>query len=276
MGIPYWLLREEDRYSLCVEGAYAEAARAELEKFEGERTLRPARDRKYESRSPVPLASLFAFAWILIGSFALQQRLPAWRIDRGVGSSTEILHGEIWRTVTALTLHADGAHLAANLAIGALFAVFLFPLLGTGVTWCLTLCAGALGNWLNAFGHRGETHQTIGASTAVFGALGVLVGCQLIERLSTGRHRRLWEVIVPLGGGAALLAVLGVGQDERIDFMAHFLGLISGVGLGVAAAILRLKERLSSRTQVILALLVPGVVLLAWLCALFSRTPPAS
>ena len=32
-----------------------------------------------------------------------------------------MLGGEVWRTVTALTLHADMAHLAGNMAFGAAF-----------------------------------------------------------------------------------------------------------------------------------------------------------
>jgi rhomboid protease GluP len=38
---------------------------------------------------------------------------------RGASDAERVLHGEVYRTVTALTLHADAAHLVSNLGIGA-------------------------------------------------------------------------------------------------------------------------------------------------------------
>src|SRR5205809_421801 len=92
--------------------------------------------------------------------------LPYWikreRGERGSAEESAILHGQWWRTVTALTLHADASHLAANLATGLLFAAFVIPRLGAGFTWLAILLSGALGNALNAWGYRGESHDSIG------------------------------------------------------------------------------------------------------------------
>lgn len=262
MGIPYWLLAEEGRLVLYVEARHAAAARAELERYEGERSLRRRPVRTYEPAVKIPLTSLFVFAWLLIGCFVVQQRLPRELLDRGVAVSDAIARGELWRCVTALTLHGDAAHIGANLAAGALFAAFLFPRLGVGLTWSAMVIAGAAGNWLNAISHRTEVHRSIGASTAVFGALGLLVACQLVAQFSAGRRPRLWEVVVPLGAGLALLAVLGVG-DERVDFLAHFWGLLAGFAAGLALARVRIVTSMQPSLAAA-AVLLPAV---AWFVA---------
>src|SRR5438132_399884 len=79
-------------------------------------------------------------------------------------------------------------------------------LLGPGLGTWLVLLAGAGGNALNAWVHVAH-HTSIGASTAVFGALGILGGLQF-GRLR-GR-RRAW---LALAATLALLAL--VGSDER-------------------------------------------------------------
>ena len=180
------------------------------------------------------------------GCFFVQQLRAgeAW-LERGSAEGNAILHGAWWRTITALTLHADVSHLVANLATGLLFAAFVISRLGAGSAWLAILLSGAIGNTLNAWGYRGEYHASIGASTACFGALGILVGAELISRWSEPRQRSAWQLILPLGAGLALLAYLGVGDEGKsIDYMAHGWGFAVGVAEGAALVALRAKERL--------------------------------
>src|SRR5207244_553503 len=69
--------------------------------------------------------------------------------------------------------HADVGHLLANLIAGSILAVFLAQILGGGVTWLSVLASGAIGNAVNAL-FQPPSHTAIGASTAVFGAIGIL------------------------------------------------------------------------------------------------------
>ena len=133
---------------------------------------------------------------------------------------------ELWRTVTALTLHLDFGHIAGNLAYGIIFVWLLSKETGPGIAWASTVLAGAAGNWLNAL-WQAPGHVSIGASTAVFGAIGVMAAL---------RHRwrppefslRYWA---PLGGGFMLMAWLGFG-DGNTDIGAHVFGFLAGLAGG--------------------------------------------
>ena len=109
----------------------------------------------------------------------------------------------------------------------------------------------------------------IGASTACFGALGILVGVELVARLKERHRRNRWQLVLPLGAGLALLAYLGVGEEgKNIDYMAHCWGFIAGGGIGLAAAALRLKERTSPAIQRAASALALAIVAVAWLLAI--------
>jgi len=147
----------------------------------------------------------------------------------GSASAELIVRGQAWRAVTALTLHAHPAHLLANAVACAVFVTAVGRALGPGLGCWLVLAAGAGGNVLNAFLH-GAHHSAVGASTAVFGAIGVLGGLQF------GRKRRRRGAWLPVAGSLALLAMLG--SDREADIVAHLFGLLVGGVLGVAAALL--------------------------------------
>ena len=264
MGMGCWILRDGDDFVLCVETRHFADVSRELEKFELENPRRMWRPEIASQQKKAPSISLFIFAWMMSLFFLAQQNAPESWTEKGAASSDAILrHGEWWRTVTALTLHADIAHLAANLAAGLLFAAFLLPILGTGLTWISILVGGALGNYLNAWCYRSEPHFSIGASTAVFSALGILVACQTLFLLGEGRRVRLWEIILPAGAGLALLAWLGRG-DAQTDYMAHFWGFAAGCATGGAVIGLGLRERMSPFLQKALAGLALALPVAAW------------
>jgi len=146
----------------------------------------------------------------------------------GAMDAQRVLEGEPWRLVTALTLHADGLHLAGNLVLGGLLLVHLNRQLGVGLGTALVVAAGTLGNLTNAL-VRNPPHVSLGASTAVFAALGALVA-----RAAWGTGRRDWRRwVLPLGAGGGVLALTGVG-GERTDYLAHLFGF----GWGLVAGIL--------------------------------------
>ncbi len=172
--------------------------------------------------------------------------------ERGSADAAAILRGEWWRSVTALTLHADAGHVAGNAVLGGLLLALLARSVGPGVASALMLISGAAGTFAAA-GLVRHDFVSIGASTAVFGALGALAA---LPRKS----RRVW---MPVIGGLALLAFLGT--SKRADVAGHLCGFISGVLAGAAVSLLPpLRNR---ATQACLAVLSGCVPLVAWLAA---------
>lgn len=193
---------------------------------------------------------------------------PAGRSDsafgeRGSAEASRIVAGETWRAVTALTLHADFAHVLGNATAGALFLAAVFRAFGFGVGGALALAAGALGNVANAL-VQAPSHATIGASTAVFGALGLLVGNALVLRRASLRGRPVW---LPIGAALALLAMLGT-EGERVDLWAHGLGLVAGVALGGIASSLPARWLGSRPLQMIAGASALAALAIAWAIAL--------
>ena len=137
--------------------------------------------------------------------------------------------GELWRVVTALTLHADFGHLITNLGFGMLFGYLASQLLGPGIAWASILAAGAFGDFFDAL-LMPPTHRAIGASTAVFATLGLLAAYSWRRR--SGRSVRWPYRWAPLIAAVALLALIGAG-GEHTDVLAHLTGFFAGTAFGV-------------------------------------------
>ncbi|MCW8891865.1 MAG: rhomboid family intramembrane serine protease [Deltaproteobacteria bacterium] len=175
----------------------------------------------------------------------------------------KILAGEWWRLVTALTLHSGPLHLAGNVVAGGIFIVRLCWILGSGPAWLLVLASGILGNLLNIL-VQSPDHRSIGASTAVFGAVGLLATINML-RYRQSLWRR-WPL--PIAAAFGLLALLGTG-GENTDIGAHLFGFLSGIGLGLMLHYLPYKvDQLSPLLNRSLASLSALLVLVTWWFAL--------
>ncbi|MBE0616317.1 MAG: rhomboid family intramembrane serine protease [Proteobacteria bacterium] len=106
--------------------------------------------------------------------------------------------------------------------------------------------------------------MSLGASTAVFGALGALVG-----RSAWGTARRDWRRwVVPLGAGGGLIALTGVG-GERTDYLAHLFGFGWGVVAGTLTRWPRPLQRVPGwKTSWAFGLAALAVVVGAWTLAI--------
>jgi rhomboid protease GluP len=148
----------------------------------------------------------------------------------GASDAERVLHGEWWRAVTALTLHADGAHVLSNVAIGTLVVGAVMREEGVGWGAALVAASGTLGNLMNAWAHQ-TLHSSVGFSTAVFGAIGLLGGLTYVRsRRHIRAQRTAWTA---LAGALALFALLGVSDKKQVDVLAHLFGAFAGVGLGL-------------------------------------------
>jgi membrane associated rhomboid family serine protease len=191
--------------------------------------------------------AILAFA-VLVGL-----RPPGSLVGRGSADAARMLQGEWWRAATALTLHADVAHAAANAVAIGIFLGAVARRIGPALATWSALSAGVVGNILAALVVRGD-HVSIGASTAVFGALGTLSALQV-------PRRGAW---LTLGVGVALLGLLGTGA--RADLPAHLFGFAVGVTEGLAVR--RMTPPRRSLRQPAIALLAVAPVVLAWWQAL--------
>src|SRR5581483_5327228 len=90
--------------------------------------------------------------------------------EAGVADSMAIAHGEWWRLLTAVTLHADIAHLFSNLATGFLLLGLAMARYGPGIAALAAFIAGICGNVAGQFLYT-HPHVTLGASGMVLGAL---------------------------------------------------------------------------------------------------------
>jgi membrane associated rhomboid family serine protease len=166
--------------------------------------------------------------------FYWQTRDPS-IVDHGASSSIGLFsHGEWWRPFTSLFLHADLQHLLGNILSGMLFGTLVSRSLGPWRGWALILASGVLGNILTCLLNYQEHFVSIGASTAVFGALGILSGIGLSSMRRSGPHLPLARTTAPLIAGIILLGWLGVGQSgDNTDVLGHVMGFCSGLAVGL-------------------------------------------
>jgi len=244
-GLHPSLAGDSGGFALAVPGEEADRARALLEAWEREGRERAAEAaaaaRPDPSLDPLAIRHAIAVAAGLAAFFLWTGPAdPAspW-FARGAADAARVLGGEPWRAATALTLHDDAGHVLGNAIAGAVFLAGVFRVFGAGLGGALVLAAGAGGNLANAWIHRGGDHLSIGASTAVFGSLGLLAGRALLRGRALGaRGRHAWT---PVAAALAVLAMIGT-EGPHVDLWAHACGLATGVGLGVAATLFGVRR----------------------------------
>jgi membrane associated rhomboid family serine protease len=122
--------------------------------------------------------------------------------------------GEWWRTITALTLHSGLPHFVGNVGFGALFGMMAGRVLGPGVTWLAVVLSSSVANLVNTL-LLDSAHKSIGASTAVFAALGLVAGFAWRAKLDTGAH--LMGFVFGFISGTALTLVYRYLPDQRVQ-----------------------------------------------------------
>lgn len=264
VGIEHVVTQIENRFALLVPEEFTERALEHLHIYEEESRPKPP---------PLPLR-LHERAWIGSLVYAIVMLGIAYTSGAGAGGfdwyesgalrHSALTNSEWWRIITALTLHADVAHILGNLAFGIPYGYFASQLLGVGRAWASIFVAAALANSIDA-ALMSEHQSSIGASTAVFAMLGI-VGAYAWQR-GQGRFNRWAHRWAPLVAAVALLAMTGVG-DERTDIVAHLAGFGVGAGMGVVQANLRSEALDRPLVQRVLAAFTCLAVAAAWIWAL--------
>jgi rhomboid protease GluP len=262
-GIEHETAEDESSWVLSVPVGMRHRAYEELGRYSVERGVRRSVP---EVVQPHPGAAIGVFLYVLI---LLLTAYCAGSASFGVdwlssGSLDAGARGEWWRAVTALTLHLDQEHLLGNVLFGAVAGIAASRLLGPGVAWASILGAAALANYAEIL-ISPITHRAVGASTAIFAALGMLSGMAWRQRLTL--RERLWYRWAPLIAGICLLTLLGAGS-AHVDVLGHALGFLFGLGVGWILVRNGVPGSRGPRTQVIAGLGAVSLVCAAWICAI--------
>lgn len=267
-SIPCCIEPDGDGWLLLVPAHQRESARRELQLYEeaNQDWPPPPQETRQLTDNTLPTVSVLILLATFYNLTLVDIFLPGYGIldlyELGSANAASIRDGQLWRCITALTLHAGPVHLLGNLTIGGIFIILLCRELGSGLAWSLLLAAGGIGNLINAW-VQSPAHRSVGASTAVFGAVGILAAIKLVRDRHTLQRR--WSI--PIAAGLALLAILGT-EGKHTDLGAHLFGFGTGVLLGVAAEYLAGRYgRPGAVLNFLLAGMSGALVVGAWWCA---------
>ena len=260
-GIGNRVTRADDGFRIDVPKPYVDAAFDVIERYQREN---PNSDDPESVRRNHPThknLSGIAVALLLLCIHLAVWASPAPEDYIAVfgANARRILNGEVYRCATALLLHADAVHIAGNMAGMALFGGAVCMVSGSGAGWLMILACGIGGNLINALAYQ-TGHLSVGASTAVFGAVGILCAFQAVNAVRTGLG---WKrAALAFGGGVALLAFLGA--SARSDLTAHLFGFFCGL---LAGGVYRLwiRHPLGMKGQVLCGIIGVSTILLAWM-----------
>ncbi len=266
LEIPHQVIDDGASCALIVPAAYSARANAEIQLYDSENppvVRQPTKRIEYQDAVPGLVAYVLVICLVagMAGySFFQSNWFTAGRVDGEL-----IRQGEVWRLFTALTLHSGVKHLLSNLVFGVFFGIFAGRLLGSGVAWLAIVLAAASGNALNTL-LLDSAHRSIGASTAVFAALGLVAGYVWHGKLMS--QDRWSNRYGPIVGGLALLMYTGTGGPNT-DIGAHLFGFIAGFAAGLV--LIRLGNiPKDTRSQLIAGVIAFGLIFFSWAIALVA------
>lgn len=261
--IPHQIIDDFSGCALIVPAEFSARATSELRLYDEENPpQRPVKVIPFPYQNAIPgivayVATIVMFAMLSWNSAFNEDWFVAGRIDGAL-----VRAGEWWRSITALTMHAGLRHLVGNVVFGTFFGFLAGRLLGSGIAWLAVVVTAASGNLLNTLLLE-SAHRSIGASTAVFAALGITAG--FVWRAQMMSQERWSYRIAPIVGGLALLMYTGTG-DENTDIGAHLMGFVCGFLGGMLLTRFRhhLTDRQSQKTA---AIVTAAILVLAWIAA---------
>jgi rhomboid protease GluP len=179
-------------------------------------------------RSPVTfgllivIAVVFAFEWLTRAYDSDAAMMHVGAIVPGL-----IQHGELWRLITAMFLHAGVLHWLSNswglYQLGSLYEVLFGSKRFTLIYFTTGIFAGIVSSLYN---HG----PAVGASGAIFGLMGALIFS--VRRSPLYRHQPWTRSLVrQLLVWIVINIVIGFSLPF-IDNFAHIGGLVSGLALG--------------------------------------------
>ncbi len=252
---------EEGFWFLSLAAAEEERARAAIRQYRWEN--------RTGWRQPLPLTDLLfdirSVFWFLVPIvlFLVDEATHRSLSEAGRMDNVAASHGQWWRLFTAVTLHADIAHLVANVGIGILFLGLAMGIWGTGTAWLASFLAGVGGNVAGWIVYH-QPYHGLGASGMVMGALGLLVAPS-VQFLRTHTKTRM-----ALGRGfmAGVLLLVLLGFSPGTDIVAHLAGFGWGALFGFLLTLLPQKLLQRPAVNRVAELVCAALVILTWWLAL--------
>ncbi|MBI5770254.1 MAG: rhomboid family intramembrane serine protease [Verrucomicrobia bacterium] len=171
----------------------------------------------------VVMAGAYGAGWMSVASMD-----PYIRFGANHGAATT--DGEWWRLLTSMFMHYGAMHLLLNM--WALFQAgqLLERLQGRAFYAFNYLASGVAGGLLSLVWHGQKAVWSAGASGAVFGVYGMMLGFVLKEKHAIPRivFKPLQNSAVSFGAYNLLFGLVYPG----IDNAAHVGGFVAGIGLG--------------------------------------------
>jgi rhomboid protease GluP len=205
---------------------------------------------------------LYVISWILTqraASASLQSAPALGGISTGVlmelgAKGPWIFAGQYWRLVTAIFLHAGLLHIGFNMWVLYDVGPLVESLFSGSKYIVLYLATGVFGYIVSAL--WAPFGISIGASGAIMGLIGVLIGASFhLGSMGRDLRRRLWVWVI-------YIAIFGLLPIFAIDNAAHFGGFISGLLFGYVIPTgepqTRESETLWSALAVISVLIIAG------------------
>ena len=223
--------------------------------------------RRVTRRAPVTwglaAANVLLFAAMALTHGRLFHFSPSVLLGWGGGLAPRVFGQEWWRAGSHLFVHGDLAHLAGNLLFLLLIGPLVERLLGP-VRMALVYLLAGLGGGLLGMGTYPQ-HVVVGASAAVYGLYGALLGCCL-----RGPRSAPWRLVARRG--ALLLLYTGVSLlGEWLDFAHQPVAHLGGFAFGLLGGLLcghRLQPSAARRnflhTAVVATLFIGLISLTAW------------
>ena len=221
-----------------------------------------ARDTAPPSKHPTRRAwsAVFVALLLLVLHWAIRSGYERQVFIKTYGADAQsILAGQLYRCVTAMLLHVDWPHVISNAVAMALFGTVVISSCGWGLGWLLILVAGGCGNLLTALWYQ-KAHLSVGASTAVFAAVGLCAVLAMGRK--TAHLKSSWRAWAPLAGGLALLAFMGAAPSS--DLLAHFFGFAVGVALG-GVYVWKVRQVLGWPLQLSAAIVTLTLIISSWI-----------
>jgi rhomboid protease GluP len=159
-------------------------------------------------------------------------------------NSLAVYTGEVYRLLTAIGLHVNFLHLILNVLASFIIVSRVEQTYKAPYTILFYFLSGIMGNIFSDVVNTNPLNLSAGASTAIYGMLGILLGYMIINWDGLGfmppafRCRTLVLLIFML-----VFSVFFVSQDKSIDIFGHLGGLLGGLWLsGIPPSIIDTKK----------------------------------
>ncbi len=231
----------------AVETYWLEVSETDAAKAREVLSLFQAENRRWRWQKRIPTTPLI-FHWgsliwvaVILSLHVVTTHNPA-LYDAGIMNAASTRLGEWWRPITAVTLHADLAHLTANAMAGFLFLGIAMGYWGAGIGLLAAFVAGVAGNFAGWAVYR-ETARIVGASGMIMGAIGLLA----VAPMPGGSLRRIPLQVLLRGVTPALFLFVLMGFGPGTDWIGHTAGFVTGMLLGLALNPLRRRAALRAK-----------------------------